>query len=86
MSTAAALRLDSIVSSAFRISRSKAADLIRAGKVEVNWRLCDKADRVCSEGDTFTARGFGKMHACGSGWLEQKRKNYHPIGTISVRS
>ena len=76
--TVAALRLDSIVSSAFRISRSKAADLIRAGKVEVNWRLCDKADHVCSEGDTFTARGFGKCTLAEVGGLSKK-------GRITIR-
>lgn len=70
--TVAALRLDSLVSSGFRISRSKAADLIRAGKVEVNWCVCQKADRLCSEGDQFSARGFGKCCLRQVGGLSKK--------------
>lgn len=76
--TVAALRLDSIVSSAFRISRTKAADLIRAGRVEVNWRLCDKTNHICSEGDTFTARGLGKCTLAEVGGLSKK-------GRITIR-
>lgn len=70
--TVATLRLDSVVSSAFRISRSRAADLIRAGKVDVNWRVCEKTDRLCAQGDTFSARGFGKCTLREVGGLSKK--------------
>ena len=70
--TVATLRLDSVVSSAFGISRSRAADLIRAGKVEVNWRVCEKVDRLCAQGDTFSARGFGKCRLREVGGLSKK--------------
>lgn len=70
--TVAALRLDSLVSAGFRISRGTAADLIRAGKVEVNWSVCQKADRLCAEGDQFSARGFGKCCLRQVGGLSKK--------------
>ena len=70
--TVATLRLDSVVSSAFGISRRRAADLIRAGKVEVNWRVCEKVDRLCARGNTFSARGFGKCRLREVGGLSKK--------------
>lgn len=77
-STVASLRLDSVISSAFRISRGRAADLIRAGKVEVNWRGCEKADRLCQQGDVFTLRGYGKCALTEVGGLSRK-------GRITIR-
>ena len=76
--TVATLRLDSVISSAFRMSRARAAELIRAGKVEVNWRMCDKTDHLCAQGDTFTARGFGKCTLAEVGGLSKK-------GRITIR-
>ncbi len=76
--TVATLRLDSLIASAFRLSRTKAADLIRSGRVEVNWRMCDKTDRMCSEGDVFTARGLGKCTLASVGGLSKK-------GRITIR-
>lgn len=72
------LRLDSIASSAFSMSRGRAAELIRAGKAEVNWRLCDKADHLCRQGDVLTLRGFGKCALTEVGSTTKK-------GRISIR-
>jgi RNA-binding protein YlmH len=58
--TVATLRLDAVASSGFSISRSKAADLISAGRVNLNWQECQKADRAVEEGDVISCRGFGK--------------------------
>lgn len=58
--TVASLRLDSVVSVAFGMSRGKAAELIAAGRVQVNWTTCLKSDKLIAQGDTVTARGFGK--------------------------
>ena len=59
--TVSSLRLDSIVGSGFGMARGKALDLIVAGKVSVNDLPCLKADKLLSEGDKITARGFGKI-------------------------
>ena len=66
------LRLDSVCSSGFSVSRSKAADLIAAGKVELNWRLCQKADKTVSEGDVISCRGLGKFEVAEVGGLSKK--------------
>jgi RNA-binding protein YlmH len=59
--TVAALRLDAVAATGFRMSRGKAAELVESGRVQVNWRDCVKPDRLLREGDTVTARGFGKF-------------------------
>lgn len=59
--TVQTLRLDAIFSSGFRMSRGKASDFIRSGRVQVNWLPCIKPDRILSEGDVISARGLGKF-------------------------
>lgn len=58
--TVAALRLDAVFSTGFSLSRGKATDLIRAGRVSVNHRECLKPDRLLEEGDVLACRGLGK--------------------------
>lgn len=58
--TVSSLRLDAVVSSAFSMSRGKAADLIAAGKVSLDHTPCVKSDKSVGQGSTITARGFGK--------------------------
>ena len=58
--TVASPRLDAVVSAGFSVPRSRAAEFIRAGRVAVNHRPCDKADKVVAAGDVLTCRGLGK--------------------------
>ena len=58
--TVASLRLDSVISAGFSVNRNAAAELIRSGKVEVNWMACDKPDAAVGQGDVLTVRGLGK--------------------------
>ncbi len=58
--TVASPRLDAVLSSAFSLSRSKAAAYIAGGKVAVNHRECLKSDKTVEEGDVLTCRGLGK--------------------------
>ena len=58
--TVSSLRLDSIVSLAFRISRSKAADAIHAEKVFVNGKEITQTDYKLKIGDILSFRGVGK--------------------------
>ena len=58
--TVNSLRLDAVLSTGFSMARGKAADLIAAGRVELNHRPCLKADRTVNEGDVMTCRGLGK--------------------------
>ena len=70
--TVAALRLDAVASTGFRMARGKAAALIESGKVQVNWRECTKPDKPLSQGDTVSARGFGKFELAEVGALTKK--------------
>lgn len=55
-----ALRLDCICASAFGLSRSKAAEYIKCGKVQLNWEISQSTDKLVKEGDTFSLRGKGR--------------------------
>ncbi len=58
--TVSTLRLDSVVASGFRISRTKAAGLVESGRVTVNHLECLKPDRQLKPGDQVAVRGMGK--------------------------
>ena len=57
----ASLRLDSIVSSGFRIGRSLACQYIQAGKAAVDGLPCEKPDKPIAEGMKISVRGLGKI-------------------------
>ena len=59
--TVASLRLDSIVSSGFRIGRSLAAQYIHAGKAAIDGLPCEKPDKAVVEGMKISIRGLGKI-------------------------
>ena len=59
--TLASLRLDSVVSSGFRIGRSAAAQHIAAGKAAIDGLPCQKADKQVAEGAKISLRGMGKI-------------------------
>lgn len=60
--TVASLRLDNVISSAFRTSRAKAADAIRSGVVFVNSVQSEKPDMQVEEGAKLVLRGKGKAY------------------------
>lgn len=59
--TVASLRLDSIISSGFRIGRSLAAQHICAGKAAIDGLPCEKPDKTVDEGAKISVRGLGKI-------------------------
>lgn len=59
--TVASLRLDSLVASAFGLSRGKAAEAIRRGIVSVNSMEAMKVDMEMSPGDKIVLKGKGKV-------------------------
>ena len=70
--TVSSLRLDAVASTGFRMARSKAADLIASGRVQLNWRVCTKPDKLLAEGDIVSARGFGKFQLAEVGGVTKK--------------
>ncbi|MBQ3252577.1 MAG: RNA-binding protein [Oscillospiraceae bacterium] len=59
--TVASLRLDSIISSGFRIGRSLAAQYICAGKAAIDGLPCEKPDKTVEAGTKISVRGLGKI-------------------------
>lgn len=70
--TVMSLRLDSVASGGFKLSRTKAASLIQGGRVQVNWRDCVKPDRLLVKGDLISARGYGKIELYEVGGVSRK--------------
>jgi RNA-binding protein YlmH len=59
--TVSSMRLDTIISSLFNISRQKASTFIHSGKVKVNWVVRDQPAFELHESDLVSIRGFGRI-------------------------
>ena len=70
--TLASLRLDSVVSSGFRIGRALAADYIRSGKTSLDGIPCEKPDKEVAEGAKISVRGLGKVRLAQIGGRTKK--------------
>lgn len=70
--TLASVRLDSVISSGFRISRSQAADAICAGKAAVDGIPCEKPDKPVAAGAKISLRGMGKIKLESIGGVSRK--------------
>jgi len=75
--TVASLRLDSVLQSGMRVSRSRAADLIRAGAVMIDHVPEERTDRMLKPGALLSVRGFGRIRLKEVG--EPTRKDRLPI-------
>ena len=75
--TLASLRLDSVISSGFRIGRSLASQYISAGKAAVDGLPVEKPDKALEEGCRISVRGLGKIRLAQIGGQTRK-------GRISV--
>lgn len=59
--TVASLRLDSVLSLGFGLSRSRVVLLIKGGLVKVNWRPVESPSRRLDEGDLISLQGRGRL-------------------------
>lgn len=59
--TVASVRLDSIISSGFRIGRNAAAQYVTSGRAAINGLPCEKPDKPVPEGAKISVRGLGKI-------------------------
>lgn len=88
--TVSSLRLDAVAASAFSMSRGRAAELISAGRVNLDHVPCVKPDKPVAEGAVITIRGLGKAKLTQVGGLTKKagpalRWNDTYNGTAAVR-
>lgn len=72
--TVASLRLDGVVSALTGLSRTKAAEHVTAGLVQLSGALCDEVAREVSVGDTVTVRGYGKYLLSSTDGLTRKSR------------
>lgn len=77
--TVASPRLDSVVASAFGLSRGKASEAISARRVFVNHMETTKPDQQLTEGDKITLRGRGKAVLSEIGGKSRKDRQYIKI-------
>ncbi|WP_026485561.1 YlmH family RNA-binding protein [Caldanaerobius polysaccharolyticus] len=56
----ASLRLDSVASAAFSVSRTKMQDYIKSGLVKVNWEEALNPSQSLKEGDVISFKGHGR--------------------------
>ena len=75
--TVASLRLDSVLASGMKISRARAAELIRQGVVSVNHQMEERTDRLMAPGQILSIRGFGRVRLKEVG--QPTRKDRLPI-------
>jgi RNA-binding protein YlmH len=57
----ASLRMDGIVSDAFRLSRAKVHLPIKSGKCRVNWKVEEDPSKSLHEGDMVSVQGLGRF-------------------------
>lgn len=55
------LRLDAIASDAYRISRAKIVEPIKAGKCRVNWKQEEDPSKLLQAGDVVSIKGLGRF-------------------------
>ncbi len=78
--TVASMRLDSVISAILKMSRSKAADIVRSSSVEVNHMSIDRTDFEIVDGDILSIRGIGKYMVSFDGNTSRKNRlfiNYY---------
>lgn len=77
--TVSSIRLDSVISSGFSMSRTKALDYIKASNVYLNNIICTKPDQKINEGDKMSIRGKGKIILSSIQGKSKKDRNFIEI-------
>ena len=78
--TVASLRLDAVLSAAFGMSRTKAAELIAAGRASYNHQVCLRTDKEVVEDSLLSVRGLGRVKLLEIGGVSRKGRNFIKIG------
>jgi len=78
--TVASSRLDAVLSAAFGMSRTKAAELIAAGRVSFNHQVCLRTDKEVSVDSLLSVRGLGRAKLLEIGGLSRKGRSFIRIG------
>lgn len=83
--TVSSLRLDTVMSSVYKISRQKAASLINGGKVKVNWSVQEQVSFELHESDLLSARGLGRVQIQAIEGRTKKDKIRLQVGKLELK-
>src|SRR4051812_4737407 len=72
--TLSSLRLDTVISGIYHLSRQKSLALIQHGLVKVNWTLIENPSFPCDVGDMLSVRGHGRAKIIGLDGKTKKEK------------
>jgi RNA-binding protein YlmH len=78
--TVVSVRLDSVVSTAFGLPRSKAVLLIEAGRVSLNHEVRLQPSKEVAQGDIISVRGMGRAKLLEIGGTSKKGRIFVKIG------
>ena len=78
--TVASLRLDAVLCAAFGLARTKAAELIEAGRVNLDHQPCLQPAKELSEGALLSVRGMGRAKLLEVGGVSRKGRTFIKIG------
>lgn len=72
--TSSSLRLDTVISSVYNLSRQKSQLFIQQGLVKVNWTRIENPSFECKEGDMISVKGQGRSKIIGIEGKTKKEK------------
>ena len=75
--TVPSTRLDAVLAAGMKLSRSRAAEIIRQGSVMVDHRAEERVDRALEAGQLISVRGFGRIRLAEVG--DPTRKDRLPV-------
>src|SRR5690625_1078988 len=70
------MRLDILIKEIYRISRSKAAQLIKREQVKVNFKTVSDQAMTVLEADLISVRGYGRSRIIEIGGMSRKNKTF----------
>lgn len=74
--TVQSVRFDAVLAGLFHISRTAAADHIRAGDASLNYSECLRPDAPVEPGDVLSLRGYGKARVTELGGQSRKGRQF----------
>lgn len=74
--TVQSARFDAVLAGLFRLSRTAAADHIRAGDASLNYSECLRPDAPVEPGDVLSLRGYGKARVTELGGQSRKGRQF----------
>ncbi len=80
--TVSSLRLDTVISSVFNISRQRSKQLIESGKIKINWTENIRPDFMLDILDIISVRGFGRIQIQGIEGTTKKEKIRLLLGVL----